>query len=102
MTFHGLKNQLSLVSTHFEKGRAVSNIVWMFASLIVRFFALTLLGRKSTVSKVSRKAAIKAILWYFGNLGLIYKKHKELNKRRKRSTNELIRLGFLTENIQDQ
>lgn len=101
MTFHGLKNQLSLISTHFEKGRAISNVGWMFAFLILKSLVARL-SRKGTHSKVSRRAAIKAIIWYFINLRGIYKKHEELNKHRKRSTNELIRLGLLTKNMQDQ
>jgi|SRR5581483_9364540 len=103
ITFHGLKNQLSLITTHFETGLAIRNIVVVLFSLFFAFIALVFnIGRGKQSFSVDKKAAMKAIFWYLGNLPAIWKKHSRLNATRKRSTRELISLGLITKKINDQ
>lgn len=103
LSFHGLKNQLSLISTHFEGFLAAKNIVLvssiLFASLI------RLLIKSKTDNRafiVDKKAAISAVFWYLKNLSLIWSKHRTLNARRKKSTKELMQFGLITRQADDQ
>lgn len=102
-TFHGLKNQLSLITTHFETGLAIRNIVIVLSSLFLSFIALVFnIGRGKQSFSIDKKAAVKAVFWYFRNLPSIWKKHSQLNASRKRSTSELVNLGLITNKINDQ
>ncbi len=101
MTFHGLKNQLSLLTTHFEASRSMICLGLYFARLIVGFFRLVVnIGlEKDYHSNVDKKAAIRAVLWYFANFIKIYNKHKKINSLRIRSTTDLINLKVITDNM---
>ncbi len=97
ITFHGLKNQLSLLTTHFETGRAVTNLILYFARLLLRFFKLTFkLGKNEEMFVVDKSAVFRAIMWYFRNFGTIRAKAKHINKLRKKSTSELVEIGVIS------
>lgn len=103
MTYHGLKNQLSLITTHFETGLAIRNVTIVLISLFFGFIALMLkisIGRQNFT--IDKKAAVKGVFWYFKNLPPIWRKHSLLNTIRKRSTKELTLLGLITKTMDKQ
>lgn len=103
MTFHGLKNQLSLITTHFETGLAIRNLVIVLSSLFFSFIGLMFnVGRGKQSFSIDKKAAVKAVIWYLQNLPSIWKKHSRLNATRKRSTSDLVDLGLITKKLDDQ
>lgn len=103
MSFHGLKNQLSLISTHFEGFLAAKNIVLVSSILFASLIRLLIKGKTDNKAFiVDKKAATSAVFWYLKNLSLIRSKHRTLNARRKRSTKELIQFGLITRQVDDQ
>jgi GT2 family glycosyltransferase len=103
MSFHGLKNHLSLISTHFEGTTAIRNLAIVSAILFASLIKLIIKrGDESRAFTVDKKAAINAVFWYLQNLTSIWNKHRALNARRKISTKELIGFGLITKRINDQ
>lgn len=103
MTFHGLKNQLSLITTHFETGLAIRNVTVVLFSLFFAFMALIFkIGSGKQSFSIDKKAAFKAVLWYIRNSSYIWKKHSRINAQRKRSTRDLMNLRLITKKIDDQ
>jgi hypothetical protein len=103
MTYHGLKNQLSLITTHFETGLAIRNVAFVLSALFVAFLALMFkISRRKQSFSIDKKAAIKAVFWYFKNFSPIWQKHSRLNAMRKRSTKNLAELGLITNRVDDQ
>jgi len=70
ITFHGVKNSLTLVTTHFEKKYVLKNILNLYLHFFYRFLGL---GKSGVDAKftINKKNAIKAGIWYFANLNKI-------------------------------
>ena len=103
MTFHGLKNQLSLITTHFETGLAIRNVTVVLFSLFFAFMALVFkIGSGKQSFSIDKKAAFKAVFWYIRNSSYIWKKHSRINAQRKRSTKELMNLKLITKRVDEQ
>lgn len=94
VTFHGVKNALTLVTTHFEKKHVVKNVIKLYFHFFCRFLGLEK-SNANTKFTINKKNAIKAGIWYLGNLNKIWKKHKILNSQRKVSTKKLEELGLI-------
>lgn len=97
MTFHGLKNQLSLITTHFEAQLAIRNLLLISLTL---FFGLVKLifrvSKRTDNFSVDKKAAMMAVVWYLQHLRRIWKKHIQLSSARRVSTKELMMLGLIS------
>lgn len=103
MTYHGLKNQLSLITTHYEKPIAIRNLLILLIQLSKSFlFLLLKISKGSESLTIDKRSAIKAAIWYMKNQPLIWKKHRLLNQKRRRSTAMLMKLGLITSNLRDQ
>lgn len=97
ITFHGLKNQLSLVTTHFETPLAIGSLFIIFTSLFAAFIALLIrVGKGSDKFSVNKRAAVKAVIWYMSHARMIWKKHKRIKRQRKISTQVLVQRGLIT------
>jgi len=97
VTFHGLKNLLSLVTTHYETSLVGWKIFQTFAYLTGRFLGVISSNEKnSTYFTVDKKNAMKAIFWYIKNFRMIWNKHKALNLKRIKSTKDLEKIGVIT------
>jgi len=97
VTFHGLKNLLSLVTTHYETSLVGWKIIQTFGYLIGRFLGIISSNEKnSTNFTIDKKNVMKAIFWYFRNFRMIWYKHKALNTKRIKSTKDLEKIGVIT------
>jgi GT2 family glycosyltransferase len=100
MTFNGLKNQLSLISTHFETQIAIRNLVTLLSVLFFNFLTMLIrVSKKQEKFSIDKKAAVRAVIWYMKNIQRIWKKHQRLNSKRKVTTKQLIRIGLITKGV---
>jgi GT2 family glycosyltransferase len=95
VTFHGVKNSLSLVTTHFETRYALKNILQLYLRFFLRFIGIheSDLDEKFTIDKIS---AMKGGIWYLKNFKYIWKKHNSINSNRKISTTQLEEWRLIT------
>jgi GT2 family glycosyltransferase len=101
-TFNGLKNQLSLVTTHFESGIAIRNLIVICAFLFIDLIKLLIrIGIRNDSLSIEKKMAIKAGLWYLRNFLCIWKKHGQVNLVRKYSTNDLMCRRLITKYVNE-
>ena len=98
--FHGVKNTLVLCLVNFEPKFSRKAI----ASLIAGAFKQKFSHSRSNDFKLlfllpSFKTVISALFWIIRNYGYIYRKKKQINSKRRRSTSELINLGLITNEL---
>ena len=112
LAFHGLKNQLSMKITNFELKFALKSFLMFFFIYGLReirvWFDYTINGStKITATNYENKIAekpsvvviLKSIMWLFQNSNYLWKKHRRINLNRKVSTQELKKLGLITNQI---
>lgn len=108
MTFHGLKNQLSMKITNFEPNYTIRNIPLFF--LLYGFRELKILCdyklkgltkvrstkyENVTAAKPNLKEIICALVWILKNITYLRRKQKLVNSKRLYSTKELIKRGII-------
>lgn len=102
MVFNGLKNQLSLITTHFETTLAIKNILWIGSFLFLSLIKVLLgIGKYERRSVIQKRAAISGVYWYVRNFRKIWRKHANISRERKRLTVDLCRLNLITDNMYD-
>jgi len=109
LSFHGLKNQLSMKITNFETSNAISAIIkffFIYGFRIVRIMIDYKMKGHTTIKatdyedviaqKPNIRAFFKAIGWLFRNQGYLRKKHKQVNSSRIMKTENLVKLNLIT------
>jgi len=109
ISFHGLKNQLSMKITNFEFKFAIRSILLFFViygfKMIRVFFDYKLFNRTSIKStkhedtiaqKPNSRAILMSLMWICRNFRYLKKKRKQVNSYRVYSTKELQKLNVIS------
>lgn len=99
--FHGVKNSLILRLTNFEFSYAIRSItVLFFTSVMKKFFRISIINDPEVRPPLpSSKIIISGIFWILKNYKYIFKKRKQVNKMRIKSTKELIKMKLIRKNV---
>ena len=109
ISFHGLKNQLSMKITNFEINYAVNSLVKFFFIFGIRELNILLdykiKGKttitstkyeKTTAAKPNIGAILKALFWIISNSKYLRNKRKKIHAYRKISTKELQKMNIIS------
>jgi len=109
ISFHGLKNQLSMKITNFESRLVLRVLMTFFYKYGIRelkiWFDYTIKGKtlifateyeEKIAMKPNIRAIFKSLIWLIINTRYLSKKHKQVNKTRTMSTNDLKKLGLIS------
>lgn len=109
IAFHGYKNQLSMKITNFEPRLAIKKILLFFTMYGIHELKIWLdYTFKGTTSKSSTiyeqniaqkppfKVIFKSICWIIKNSSYLYKKQNHVNSSRILSTNDLEKMGIIS------
>ncbi len=96
--FHGAKNSLVLRLVNFERWYSMKSItILFFTTLMRRLFGISVISDPEETKPLPPiKIMLKAISWVFRNWNYVSTKRKQLQTKRVRSTNELIKLNLIT------
>jgi len=96
--FHGVKNSLVIRLVNFESGKATSSIIKTFGIILLRkAFGVTVFEAPQELFPLpSVRILFRGVLWVMKNLGYVSEKRKKVNKKRKRSSQDLLNLGLIT------
>ena len=111
MAFHGLKNQLSMKITNFERRFVMKSmflffIIYGFRELKI-FLDYTIKGsthltptkyEDKIAAKPNVRSIFKALFWILTNYRYLIKKHKKVNSNRINGTKELEQRGIIIHN----
>ena len=110
ISFHGLKNQVSIKITNFEIKYAISSLVKFFFIFGIRELNILLdykIKGKTTITstkydetiaaKPNITAILKALFWIMSNLTYFQNKRKKIHGYRKVSTTELQKMNVLSD-----
>jgi GT2 family glycosyltransferase len=111
ISFHGLKNQLSMKITNFETKYTIYSLLKFFFIFGIRelkiFFDYKTKGKTSLTStkyedtiaaKPNINAILKASFWIISNTKYLQKKRKKIYAYRKISTKELQKMNIISDN----
>ncbi|MHB9161295.1 MAG: glycosyltransferase family 2 protein [Nitrosotalea sp.] len=95
---HGVKNTLLLRLTNFEIIYAIRSIATLFFVTFMRkTFGISIIQDPEEGPPLpSLKTTLKGIVWVLKNVKYIGNKRKQINRRRIRSTRDLIGIGVIT------
>ena len=109
ISFHGLKNQLSMKITNFEIRHAISSLIKFFFIFGMRELKILLdykIKGKTTITstkyedtiaaKPNVAAILKALFWIISNLKYFRNKRKKIHEYRKVSTKELQKMYVIS------
>lgn len=100
MTFNGLKNQLSLITTHFEGAYAMRNLIAVLSQYFFGLLHLLFIQSNDKYQfEIDKPSALKAVFWYVRYLPRIWNKHSTIRSLRRRSTKELIQMSLITDSL---
>ena len=112
ISFHGLKNQLSMKITNFETKYAISSLLKFFFIFGIRELKIlldyTIKGKTTLTStkyentiaaKPNINAVLKALFWIISNPRYLQSKRKKIHAYRKISTKELQKMNIIS-NVQ--
>jgi GT2 family glycosyltransferase len=94
--FHGAKNTLLLMLVNFEKNIAFKTITSLFFSFILGKKVSVMNNTQQLIEYPSLRVILNASGWIVRNLIYVYKKQKQIESRRIRTTKELIEMGLIT------
>ena len=108
IAFHGFKNQLAMKITNFESRLILKKLFQFFLKYGIReskiWFDYKINGKTTITStkyeselaaKPNFKIIFKSIFWILKNISYLRKKHIQVNKNRKLSTESLIKLNIM-------
>ena len=112
LTFHSVKNQISMKITNFETYLVVK-VLFLFLLRYgfreIKILFDYIINGKTTITstnyedKIAAKPNIRGILkgmfWLFSNIPYLFTKHRSVNKMRKISTDEFKKTGLMTRKI---
>jgi len=93
--FHGIKNTLILILTNFETSFALRSFFSFFGYMFRNKRSMEI--DQQLFEPPTIKTVIHTVCWVTKNLGYILEKRSKVKSIRKRTTNELIKLGLITE-----
>ena len=95
--FHSIKNFLILRLANFETQFSIKSFIFLFSELLTRklFNRSVLPEIEHNLSLPSSKIIFKAMIWVIKNYNYISNKKKQLNSKRIRTTNELVKLDLI-------
>ena len=96
ISFHGFKNQLSLLITNFETFTNLKKLVLFF---VIHGFNSLRSKKQNSKLRPSYLVVARGIFWNVKNLGYLLSKHKQINKTRVNSTKQLQQLDVIKKNI---
>jgi len=96
--FHGVKNSLVIRLSNFESSLAASSIIKSFGMVLLRkTFGVSLVKNPAEIfPPPSIKIILRGTMWVMKNLGYVLAKRKNVNSRRKRTSQDLLNLGLIT------
>ncbi len=96
--FHGVKNSLIIRLTNFETGLATTSIFKTLGVILFRkSFGISLVEDHEEIFPLpSVKIILPGVMWVAKNFGYVLAKRKNLNSRRKRTSQDLLNLGLIT------
>lgn len=110
ISFHGIKNQLSMKITNFEMKYSISSLIKFFVIFGFRelkiIFDYKIKGKTTMAStryeqniaaKPNISSILKAFFWIISNFKYLQKKRKNINCYRKVSTKELQKMNILSD-----
>ena len=108
IAFHGFKNQLAMKITNFESRLILKKLFQFFLKYGIReskiWFDYKINGKTTITStkyeselaaKPNFKIIFKSIFWILKNISYLRKKHIQVNKNRKISTESLIKMNIM-------
>lgn len=98
ISFHGVKNTLLLRLVNFEISYAITSIALLFfVSLMRKFFGISIIkDPEQNTPLPSFKIILHGMLWILKNSKYVITKRRQVNSRRVRSTDDLIKKGVVT------
>jgi len=96
--FHGIKNNLVLRIANFETSYAISSIFMFFlVNAVKKLFGYSIIKDVEQISELpSSKIIFKSFFWILKNFKYVLHKRNQVNKRRLKSTKELMEMGLIT------
>lgn len=98
ISFHGVKNNILLRLTNFDRLDLLKSLFWMISILFFKkFFRISIVNNRNQKYKIpSTKIIFKAIYWILKNQNLISQKRKTLKSRQVISNEKLRNMGLIT------
>jgi GT2 family glycosyltransferase len=98
MEFHSVKNNLMLRFTNFDTYFCVKSIfLFILINSIKKFFGISLIKEiESSQTLPSFRTIMQSVGWIVRNFSYLWKKRREIQLRKVRSTDDLIRLDLIT------
>jgi hypothetical protein len=98
--FHGVKNILVINLANFEISRALNNIFLLIIMTLTGKSELFFRGNSNeSTRRPSFSVIFQGLFWILRNLNYVRAKRKQVNSRRIRTTDELIKMGLITKSM---